>query len=86
MPVTFKVASHPAEPYPTQQIYNSSAEAVLQKACSDQWMQCSELLQTSITPNELSTLVPQGNGFVQAVLAAYKQHHNLVIRQVVRTF
>ena len=86
MPVTFKVASHPAEPYPTQQIYNSGAEAVLQKACSDQWMQCSELLQTSITPNELSTLVPQGNGFVQAVLAAYKQHHNLVIRQVVRTF
>ncbi|TBU60399.1 hypothetical protein BD310DRAFT_815389, partial [Dichomitus squalens] len=59
----------------------TGAERVLEVAASAQWRQCRELLQTSIAPEDLSNLQPaQGNGFVEAVLTAYKRHHHLVIR------
>jgi len=44
----------------------------------------SELLQSSFStdPAELETanIVPNPNGFVNALAAAYNQHHDLVIR------
>ena len=82
MPVTFTVASHPAEEYSMPNVRNDSATAMLRMACSDQYAQCQEMLQTSFALEDLPALVPQGNGFVQAVLTAYKQHHHLRIRYV----
>ncbi|RPD58466.1 hypothetical protein L227DRAFT_505146 [Lentinus tigrinus ALCF2SS1-6] len=79
MPVTFQVAPHPAEDY-KRYFVPQNAEDVLESSCRDQWMQCTDLLQSSVTTGDLSALVPKNNGFVEAVLAAYKQHHHLKIR------
>jgi len=44
----------------------------------------SELLQSSFSSNaaefESANIVPNSNGFVNSLAAAYNQHHDLVIR------
>ncbi|KAI0642689.1 hypothetical protein C8Q79DRAFT_983566 [Trametes meyenii] len=84
MPVTFRVAEHPAEKHSL--VLNPAAheghctKSILKRACPKQLGECKELLQTSLDASDIPTVEPNGNGFVWAVLAAYKSHHNLIIR------
>ncbi|RDX44374.1 hypothetical protein OH76DRAFT_1096705 [Lentinus brumalis] len=78
MPVTFQVAPHAAEEHDPFS-WVRSADDVLKSACRQQWMHCTELLQSSVTTAEMPALVPKANGFVEAVLTAYKKHNHLKI-------
>ncbi|KAI0690420.1 hypothetical protein C8T65DRAFT_98399 [Cerioporus squamosus] len=79
MPVTFHVAPHAAKEH-NPSGWVRSADDVLKSACRRQWMQSHELLQSSVTTGDAPALVPRANGFVEAVLTAYKKHHHLKIR------
>ncbi|EIW77669.1 hypothetical protein CONPUDRAFT_167769 [Coniophora puteana RWD-64-598 SS2] len=91
--VTFKPASHPAEPFDPSNADNSkgdssspsesAAEALLRNTCPNPYKKCVELLQSSI-PKEVSfssaSIIPQRNGLVRALLKAYNRHRALVLR------
>ncbi|KAG6816883.1 hypothetical protein H0H87_002003 [Tephrocybe sp. NHM501043] len=78
MPITFTVAEHPAKPfaisYLTPEADSSEILPLLEPAYTPK-----KILQSSIDGSQ--KLITPGNGFVQGVLMAYNQHHNLVIRQ-----
>ncbi|KAI1783968.1 hypothetical protein LXA43DRAFT_930733 [Ganoderma leucocontextum] len=80
MPVTFKVASHPANVLHLQMGGFGNAVTVLKRGCEVQARQCKEMLQSSVEKHDLATIVPNSNGFVYAVLEAYGSHHHLRIR------
>ncbi len=83
MPVTFKVASHPANPvYLPKGGFSGNAETVLKSGCEVQAARCKEMLQSSVEKADLTTIVPNSNGFVYAALEAYGCHHHLRIRSV----
>ncbi|KAG8797798.1 hypothetical protein FRB91_008370, partial [Serendipita sp. 411] len=79
MPVTFKVASHDARQF---RMYgtrpNSSPEALVQSIWSDNDGYCQEVLQSSYRHDPAFS--PRRNGFVDAVVEAYNNHHHLIIR------
>lgn len=80
MPVTFKVAKHPARKWPMTNAA-SSAEKLLKFSCGQNYSQCKAIIQSSFGKfSTESQLFPSENGFVKAAIAAYSQHHHLTIR------
>ncbi|KAM5533647.1 hypothetical protein V8D89_012695 [Ganoderma adspersum] len=80
MPVTFKVASHPANTVYFQNGRISTTDTVFEYGCEAQAQRCKEMLQSSVQNNDLATIVPTNNGFVHTVLEAHGSHHHLRIR------
>ncbi|KAH9918195.1 uncharacterized protein BXZ73DRAFT_105321 [Epithele typhae] len=79
MPVTFKVASHNANPVrPCADL--TGADSFISKACPTEWLKCGNILQSSLSSESLRNLIPRGSGFVSTVVEAYGQHHHLVLR------
>lgn len=80
MPVTVKPASHKATTYNPSGKY-STPEELLKGACHKEYADCKEFLQSSFQTYDFNnTISPQSNGFVNAAINAYNQHHHLVIR------
>ncbi|CDO71951.1 hypothetical protein BN946_scf184940.g98, partial [Trametes cinnabarina] len=78
MPVTFAVTPVAAEAvYGDERITDAE---ILSGACKAQFPLCKEILQSSITDEERSSLYPETNGFVRTVLSAYACHRHLVLR------
>ena len=82
MPVSFTVSDHGANPVKDPYKVNADAEELLARTWGQKakTMRCKELLQTSLVKPNFSTIHEQGNGFVHTVLAAYNQHHHLILR------
>ncbi|KAI0356038.1 hypothetical protein OH77DRAFT_1520601 [Trametes cingulata] len=78
MPVTFSVAD--VSPRQTNTPHGLSNTELLASACRPQSERCKEMLQCSVAEAERSTLLPEKNGFVHAVMQAYAGHHHLRIR------
>ncbi|KAK8100567.1 hypothetical protein PG999_010941 [Apiospora kogelbergensis] len=81
MPVTVKLAPHPANNWAGQAA--SSAEDLYQKSCPQQHALTGEIIKTSLDLTEKSqdrNISHSSNGFVDAARAAYNQHHHLSIR------
>ncbi|RDX50792.1 hypothetical protein OH76DRAFT_1455116 [Lentinus brumalis] len=79
MPVTFDVAQKVPSAYQIKRQPLDHLD-VLREACDDQASRCRDMLQTSITRDNIANLVPRSNGFVHAALEAYGGHHHLRIR------
>ncbi|KDQ55838.1 hypothetical protein JAAARDRAFT_180698 [Jaapia argillacea MUCL 33604] len=79
MPVTFTVASHLANPV-RQQYRPNTVDLFLSQACDGPWQECEELLRSTIGKDDIGSLLPHQNGFLDTVVAAYSQHHHLSIR------
>ncbi|KAJ7649570.1 hypothetical protein DFH06DRAFT_1095034 [Mycena polygramma] len=90
MPVSFRVATHPAQPYPFPKGRGGyTAAETLAEACTDQHTKAGEILQFSLLNADASgrnlqtktpNLIPNPNGFVATLLEAYTQHRAVVIR------
>ncbi|KAF8177376.1 hypothetical protein K438DRAFT_1726871 [Mycena galopus ATCC 62051] len=93
MPVSFRVATHKATPYPFPNGRDGcTAEEALAIACEDQHTKAGEVLQFWLPggsdqegsgrdmDSKLENVVPNKNGFVATVLDAYTQDRALVIR------
>ena len=83
MPVTLTIASHEANAV-QRRGGSSSAKEFLRNACQMQGEQareaCGELLQSSLSRDELAQSLNVRHGFVDTVIRAYNQHHHLIIR------
>jgi len=79
MPVTFYPASHAANQIPNSRVVKSSHELLLNGG-GDATVRCKEVLQDSFGSLSSQKVVGAGNGFVQACIKAYSDHHHLVIR------
>lgn len=89
MPVTFTVASHPANPV---QLDRESKPLSAKDLLNETWgrrsgtLTCKELLQSSLSLQPpvkgRETIIPRANGFVDTVIEAYNNHHHLVLRCV----
>ncbi|KAK3720054.1 hypothetical protein LTR37_003877 [Vermiconidia calcicola] len=83
MPVTIFPASHSANLVRIDKCYtgpaNNSRE-ILRNACPEDEGNCLELLQSSFDANTEPAMLPRTNGFVNAAITAYNQHHHLIIR------
>ena len=86
MPVTFKVASHPANVVRLPKGGLANPETVLKQGCEVAGGRCKDMLQSSVGHDDLATIVPNSNGFVYAALEAYGSHHHLRIRFVLLRF
>ncbi len=84
MPVTFNVASHPANVHKSNTYISKPLRAhdIVDMACQDQSTKVGMLLGSSANDEELEGTVPVSNGFVHAMLTAYGSHHHLRIRCV----
>ncbi|KAI0325948.1 hypothetical protein GY45DRAFT_1329621 [Cubamyces sp. BRFM 1775] len=87
MPVTFPVspelqtAGWQARPaYLGPRPGDTLQDAAMVTAACDKAAGSFKVLQGSVAPNEYASLVPQSNGFVQAVVQAYGTHSHLRIR------
>ena len=80
MPVTFTVATHPANPVPKPAKENASLNDFVKSCAPTKTRLCSEVLQASFVKDDLGDLTSQRNGFVDTVMNAYNKHHHLVIR------
>ncbi|KAL1949118.1 hypothetical protein VTO73DRAFT_10924 [Trametes versicolor] len=78
MPVTFAVS--PVTPAEILWYESQSPSDLLLSSCNPPPNDVGVLLQSSIAQEELRTLCPQSNGFVDGVMHAYAGHHHLVIR------
>ncbi|KAG6909875.1 hypothetical protein DXG01_014911 [Tephrocybe rancida] len=77
MPVTFKVAQHPAEPFTeTYPQFSRDENAILSNTPTAYVP--TKVLQSSIDGSQ--NVITQHNGLVQGALLAYNKHHNLIIR------
>ncbi|KAJ7045063.1 hypothetical protein C8F04DRAFT_1067580 [Mycena alexandri] len=90
MPVTFTVVPHPANPV-SHRSEGFTAEEFLAVSCEAQYQEAEEILQCVLSHrtddasgHDLTTstenVVPNDNGFVRTVIAAYNDHHALIIR------
>lgn len=79
MPVTIKPATHGADVLRRKQPAEDSWD-LLSRACEKESKNCVELLQSSFDSNLNAAVQPSANGFVDAVMLAYNQHHHLQIR------
>ncbi len=87
MPVTFKVATHDANPVEMGRAPISTATDLLSRSwgAKTRTLRCAEMLQSSLHSSkkeDISRIRPQSNGFVDTFLAAYNQHHHLSVRFV----
>ena len=85
MPVTFTVANHPAQSIPlTPAISNPCAFAADIRRRVDKRLPQRHALETRLLSTclagSLEQINPSKNGFVDACITAYNQHHHLVIR------
>ncbi|KAJ7443106.1 hypothetical protein FB451DRAFT_95138 [Mycena latifolia] len=91
MPVTFSVASHPANVVRIGYLADNglTGEQILARACRAQHKEVDKVLQFAVAGSNGSgrdfetthpNLLPQHNGFVHTVITAYNEHHALVIR------
>jgi len=80
MPVTFTVASHSAVPHKGEPEQLPSVAASLRRVASEASSSLSEVLESSLTPSDLSQLIESRNGFVYTCMRAYNTHHHLVLR------
>ena|ERR1700761_7418856 len=80
MPVTFIIATHPANPVPKPAKGNASLDDFLKSCAPTKTKLCTEVLQTSFVKDDLGDLTSHRNGFVDTVMNAYNKHHHLVIR------
>ncbi|KAI0777923.1 hypothetical protein BC629DRAFT_1594648 [Irpex lacteus] len=81
MPVTFRPATHVANSFTTEPKITSLD--LLRTSCESQPASCDELLQSFIGSGPEATsndLVSADTGLVATVLAAYNNHHALVLR------
>lgn len=81
--ITIKTAPHQAVSYNAYAKPSESPEALLKDACRTQHEECKELLQSNFTSRVSDPSGPiygSSNGFVNGTIAAYNQHHHLVIR------
>lgn len=81
MPVTFRPATHVANSFTTEP--KTTSLELLRASCQSQWAICDEVLQSFIGsgPDASSNdLVSADTGLVATVLAAYNNHHALVLR------
>ena len=85
MPVTFKVASHPANAYKIESDYRrpTNIRDVLLNSSSRELQEVADTPErSSVNPDELYTTIPVSNGFVHTVMEAYGSHYHLRIRYV----
>ncbi|OCK81550.1 hypothetical protein K432DRAFT_381253 [Lepidopterella palustris CBS 459.81] len=83
MPATVHPAPHAANAFsPTLRAQLAEDSMTLLHLCAGETetMQCKELLQDSFGDWNEKQLVGVNNGFVQACISAYSNHHHLVIR------
>ena len=85
MPITFTVATHPANPVLLPRQYKPlSAQDILEQTWGQksEKVVCKELLQSSLAarPQVQETILARANGFVDTVVEAYNHHHGLVLR------
>ncbi|KAJ7621050.1 hypothetical protein FB45DRAFT_133728 [Roridomyces roridus] len=88
MPVSFRVATHPAQTF--QGSTGSSANQTLSSACRKQASKLEELIQFSLTSKSedvsrdiheiIPGLVAEENGFVATLIEAYTKDRALIIR------
>lgn len=87
MPTTFRVNTHPSEPYKLDPEHNRItsgpkallAEQVAQLRDSNKDI---NMIQSSLTNEEFSKMDirRESNGFVHTALRAYNHHHHLILR------
>ena len=80
MPVTLKVAIHAPRKWQRTDRAQSE-EALLKGSCPEEYRKCGSIIQSSFC--KLSSQTPvysSSNGFVRAAVAAYSNHHHLIIR------
>ncbi|KAJ7676596.1 hypothetical protein DFH06DRAFT_1279145 [Mycena polygramma] len=96
MPVTFTVATHPANRVSLPQVQGADVSYTPRKfleiSCKEQAKRAGEILQSSLTDargeperepelvDKISNAIPTPNGFVQTLILAYNQHHTVSIR------
>ncbi|KAF7315928.1 hypothetical protein MIND_00109600 [Mycena indigotica] len=91
MPVTFKVATHPAKIVGGNYDNGFTAREILAEACSSQYRKAGAIRGTSFedpdevdhyqpTPERIYNIIPKPNGFFFALSEAYNKHHILVLR------
>lgn len=80
MPITFRAASHSANPV-VEWCKCSSVNDILTRNLGG-GKQAKEVLQSSFSSQTVDhfSLVAQPNGFVNTVVDAYNRHHHLVLR------
>ncbi|KAJ6573513.1 hypothetical protein DFH09DRAFT_1152020 [Mycena vulgaris] len=78
MPVSFSVATHPANSFQLQPDHSYNAMEILATSCSDQLRYVDEILQCDFSDG--TNVKGSDNGFVNTVIGAYKNHRALVIR------
>ncbi|KAH9940731.1 uncharacterized protein BXZ73DRAFT_88471 [Epithele typhae] len=78
MPITFKVARHSANPVrPGADL--TGVDSFIAKVCPNEWPNCGNILQSSLSSESLNNIIPKGNGFVLTAFEAYGQHHHLFL-------
>lgn len=80
MPVTIHAASHGASLVSYGAQSSKHSLTLLKGACSNEYLKCSELLQSSFDSDLPPVVYPSRNGFVHGVIRAYSSHHHLRIR------
>ncbi|KAF9525539.1 hypothetical protein CPB83DRAFT_885559 [Crepidotus variabilis] len=90
MPITFNIASHPAEPVPVNPVTEAQkcakVDDILQRIASQRRCKKSkEVLQSSLSTGkeyatDFDSIRYRSNGLVHTVVDAYNRHHNLVLR------
>lgn len=81
MPVTFRTATHTANP--VQGVSEITSVHLLRASCPAQWDICDEVLQSFLGsgPDASSSgILMAKTGLIATVLAAYNHHHALVLR------
>ncbi|KAJ7886304.1 hypothetical protein B0H13DRAFT_1628012 [Mycena leptocephala] len=82
MPITLSVANHPANPVALGANVGLTGKELLHSSSQNRYKNV-EVLQFALSDQEssyISHLVPKRNGFVHTVIAAYNEHHALIIR------
>jgi hypothetical protein len=82
MPVTFKVADHPANyaSYRDWDPKNPRELLVWTRGRKETKTPVKELLQSSLSDADFSKIVPHQSGFIDTVIEAYNEHRHLVLR------
>ncbi|KAI0339237.1 hypothetical protein BDW22DRAFT_1347797 [Trametopsis cervina] len=83
MPVTFRPASHAANPVSADDVETLSSSDLLSWSCSSEWSGCEEVLQSFLGSGgeaAAHSLLPAPQGLVQAITEAYRRHRALVLR------
>jgi hypothetical protein len=89
MPVRFTVATHNANQVQPWRGKPGTAEGLLDSTwgSKQESMTCGELLQSSLTSQIFSEshIHAKTNGFVETIIAAYNNHHHLILRSAIIT-